>query len=1114
MEEDKLKSIFTVFVSVLLASAMTCGEVWAQATAQITGAVRDQSGAVLPGVEVTAIQTDTGISRNAITNETGSYVLPNLSVGPYRFEATLPGFRTFVQTGIVLQVNSNPVINVVLELGQVTEQVEVQANASLVETRTTAVGQVIENERILELPLNGRQVTDLITLSGAAVQTAASNSRLTFQSGVLISIAGGLNFGVMYSLDGSLHNNVYDGSQMPMPFPDALQEFKVEASGIGAAGGTRGSGGQVNAVTKSGTNQFHGDLFEFVRNYKFNARNFFFPKRDSLKRNQFGGTLGGPVLQNKLFFFGGYQGTRTRSDPGDTLRFVPTTAMLAGDFTTFASAACNAGRPVPLRAPFVNNRIDPALYSKAALTIASRLPQAQDECGKFVYGLAAKLNELQAVAKIDYQWSAKHSVFGRYLATTFLFPHPYNTVQHDNILTTSDDGSSGNDNLAQSYALGSTYLIGPSTVNAFRLAANRVALTRDGASFFSAPSIGVKAWSSIPDHLILSVTGGFNLGNRRYTHIVTNSYQVGDDVSLSRGNHQMTFGANLTHWRNYQRNNNEDVGNYSFTGTALGLGIADFLTGRLTTLMQNPPTQYTEYQWYVGAYAADVWRMSPKLTLNYGLRWEPYLPEAVGYGQGSSLNEGAMYHFSDNRFSRGIKSAVYPNAPAGLYYPGDPGFPKGGPNNKKWHYAAPRIGVAWDVNGDGRTSVRASYGMAFDFSGAGLGGSSNAPPYGITIQVQSPAGGFEDPWRDYPGGNPFPYSPRTALFPTFSQFYFIGKYDMSEPTVQTWNLSIQKQVPADILISGTYLGRQSYHLWEEGNINRAVYFPGAPVNGVCRAGNYVLQTTGTACSTTGNTDQRRRLFLENPQEGRYYGNLATREDSGNQNYHGLLLSIQRRAARGVNISANYTWSHCVGDNPSASTLGRGGGGYLDPDNRDFDRGNCTADRRQIFNVTGVASTPQFANPTLHAIATGWRLSGIYKWQSGSYLTLSTGLDRALSGFAGNQRPNQVLENPYGDRESLTTYLNLNAFAQPDLGTIGNMRRANIESPGFFQFDMALSRVFQVRENQKMEFRAESFNVTNSLRKGTPTMALNSNTFGQITTAADARIMQFALKYSF
>ena len=335
--------------------------------------------------------------------------MPNVPVGPYRLEAALPGFRTFVQTDIVLNVKQDLVINPALGVGQVTEQVEVTANAAQVETRTTAVGQVMENTRILELPLNGRQVTDLITLSGAAVAVAPPSNQ-TMAGEVLISVAGGLSMGVGYYLDGAMHIDPYEGGNHPMPFPDALQEFKVEASGLSANAGMR-SGGAVNAVTKSGTNQFHGDGFEFVRNYEFNARNFFAAQRDSLKRNQYGGTLGGPIRQNKLFFFGGYQGTKTRSDPATTFAFVPTPAMLAGDFTTFASPACNAGKQVNLAGPFVGNKVNPALFSTPAMNIAAKLPSGQDACGKITYGLISKTDQYQNVGKVDYQTSPKHTLF-------------------------------------------------------------------------------------------------------------------------------------------------------------------------------------------------------------------------------------------------------------------------------------------------------------------------------------------------------------------------------------------------------------------------------------------------------------------------------------------------------------------------------------------------------------------------------------------------------------------------------------------------------------------------------------------------------------------------------
>jgi Carboxypeptidase regulatory-like domain len=1098
-----MKRISAAFFIGLLSWTVTTGNAWAQATAQISGVVHDQSGAVLPGVELTATQTETGISRSTITNETGSYILSNLALGPYRLEATLPGFRTFVLTGITLQVNSNPAINPVLEVGQVTEQVEVQANVAQVETRSTAVGQVIENERILELPLNGRQVTDLITLSGAAVQTGTSNGPGSMPGGVQISIAGGLAFGVGYSLDGAMHSDPYSGSNHPMPFPDALQEFKVEAGGSAANTGMR-SGGAVNAVTKSGTNEYHGDLFEFVRNYKFNARNFFALKRDSLKRNQYGGTLGGPILKNKLFFFGGYQGTKTRSDPGTTISFVPTAAMLAGDFTTFASPACNAGRQITLRAPFVNNQISPTLYSKVALNVAAKLPQAQDDCGRITYGIVNKLNEYQAVGKIDYQWNAKHSIFGRYLATAYSLTPPY-SVSNGNVLTTTNPGF---DDLAQAFALGHTYLVNPTTVNAFRMTVNRTAVMRLHAPYFSAPDMGVKSYSSLKDFMALSVTGGFTIGGSSASRATfrTTAYQLSDDINLVRGNHQTSLGVNIAHWRTNQYASARDPGIYSFNGNTTGLGMADFLLGNLSSLLHGSTTAFATRQDYVGAYVADTWKVTPRLTLNYGLRWEPFLP--------LSLTMGAFYVFDYGRFQQGIKSKVYPNAPAGMYFPGDPGFPENGSSmNDRWRIINPRIGLAWDPSGDGRTSIRASYGNATDFTISNqFGGSAISPPHGFIADVSNPGGGLEDPWRDYPGGSPVPYKP--PQFTPFAAFSPVDRYDMQPPYVQSWTLSVQRQISSDWLASASYMGSTTIHLWATKANNNAVFFPGNPINGVCAVGGYVLRTTGTSCSTTTNTDQRRRLFLEKPQEGQYIGVLNPREDGGTGNYNGLLLSVQRRAARGINIGGNYTWSHCIGL-PNLFSANESGA-YLDPNNRDFERGNCLSDRRHSLNLTGVFSTPQFSNSKLRLMATGWRLSGIYRWSTGSYMTIVSGLDRALIGDtrgAGTQRSDQILANPYGNL-SLTNYLNPNAFSQPILGTFGNMRPANIAGPGFWQFDMAMSRTFRLAERHNMEFRGEAFNLTNSLIKKNPATNLNSNTFGQINTSGDARIMQFVLKYIF
>ena len=1085
--------LFTIFAGTFVV-IMSCGDILAQGTAQINGTVKDQTGAVLPGVEVTVTQTETGTTRSTITNETGSYVLSNLPIGPYRLEAGLPGFRTYVQTGIVLQVNSSPVVNAVLAVGQVTEQVEVQANATLVETRSVGVGQVVENARILELPLNGRQVTELIALAGAATPaTEGVNSRNPFATTV-ISVAGGLSSGLNYALDGANHNNPIFNTYFSIPFPDALQEFKVETSATSAQNGVK-SAGSVTLVTKSGTNEIHGNLFEFVRNGMFNARNSFATKRDSIKRNQFGGTIGGPIAKNKLFFFGGYQGTIIRQDPADIQSFVPTPAMLAGDFTAFASPACNAGRQITLRTPFVNNRIDPAMFSKPAVVLSGKLPATTDSCGKIIYGNTNRENNRMAVGKVDYQRSAQNSIFARYILDTNHNPTPYTLTK--NLLSTTTLGSDG---LSQMLTLGDTYLFGSNIVNSIRLSHNRFSAEKTDGKFFSFPDLGVKTYSYEADKLLLSVTGGFSLGTAGGPSKTT-LYGIDDDLSILRGNHQLALGAHgAAYWVSWH-GNNYNSGNASFNGQVTGLGMADFLMGNVFQYSLGTIADQAKRSVYFGSYGADTWKVNQKLTLNYGLRWEPYLPI-------TNLDR-SLTGFDRDALRKGIKTTQFKNSPPGLFFPGDAGFPGLKGQNNQWLNFSPRVGLAWDVSGDGRTAVRASAGTFYDYPSAYYHvGMSYSPPWNPRILVNNVR--FEDPWATYPGGNPFPIAhgkdvSRDVQFPLFAVVTPID-YDTPNMQVLQWNLNIQKQIGTDWLASATYLGSNTTHLWSMQQVNPAVYLPGGPctLNGV----------TYNPCSSTANTDQRRRFMLENPQTGQYFSYVVKVDPGGTASYNGLLLSVQRRAARGVTVSANYTWSHCISDwwNTTANS-GSGNTGYTNPDNRRSDRGNCTSsatDRRHIFNLSAVAETPQFTNKMLRAVGSNWRLSPIFKMLSGGYLSITTSSDIALSGI-GNQRVNQILGDPYGDK-SVKQYLNPAAFALPATGTLGNVGAGSIAGPGTWQFDIALSRTFQFRESQRMEFRAEAFNVANAFRMNNPTTNLNSNTFGQVTSAQDPRIMQFALKY--
>ena len=680
-----MKNTLALLFLALFVLFTTCSDVWAQATAQITGTVRDQTRAVLPGVEVTATQTETGIARNTVTNETGTFVLSNLAIGPYRLEATLPGFRTFVQTGIVLEVNSNPVINPVLEVGQVSEQVEVQANATQVETRSVGVGQVVENARILDLPLNGRNVIDLIGLAGGTnpAPIANGNSRDAFAT-ASYSVAGGLNTGVTFTLDGAHHQNPADNSYVALPFPDALQEFKVETGGSSAEKG-RKTGGAVSLVTKSGTNEFHGDGFEFVRNGIFNGRNAFATRRDTIKRNQFGGTIGGPLMKNKLFIFTGYQGTTLRQDPSDQTAYVPTPAMLAGDFTAFASAACNGGRPITLRDRFNNNRVDPSLFSKPALKLTSRLPTTSDPCGKVIYGSPTLTNDHQGVVRLDFQKTAEHSLFARYLVESKVTPASFDLNHNVLSIGTADDA------LAQAFTVGATHLYGPNVVNSVRITANRIAAGKFEPNSMKAENIGptglgVNAFAYSPNTSNFNITGAFSYsshGGATRSAIFAGS----DDLGVVRGAHQMALGGTfaLMYANSYS-------GQYHFpfvfNGQRTGLGLSDFLLGYVSTTSNGPVSAKNKRIENISLYVADTWKVNQRLTLNYGLRWEPYLP---------ILDlKGGPIHYDHDAFVKGIRSTKFDTTPPGVFFPGDPGFHGKEGQDIQWKDFSPRLGFAWD----------------------------------------------------------------------------------------------------------------------------------------------------------------------------------------------------------------------------------------------------------------------------------------------------------------------------------------------------------------------------------------------------------------------------------
>jgi hypothetical protein len=607
-----------------------------------------------------------------------------------------------------------------------------------------------------------------------------------------------------------------------------------------------------------------------------------------------------------------------------------------------------------------------------------------------------------------------------------------------------------------------------------------------------------------PESFALTVTGGWAISSPNGPSRLA-VFSASDDLSVVRGNHQFSFGASGSVWWSNNYTTTQSKATFQFSGQATGLGMADFFTGDVSLFRNGTAAEQHNRSKYVGLYGNDTWKVNQKLTVNFGLRWEPYMPQV-------NLDKSAV-HFDLDAMNKGIRTSRFDNAPPGLFFEGDPGFPgKSGMYNQWWNFS-PRIGLAWDLAGDGRTSIRASAGTFYDYpTSLYLRALTTGPP--MTPRVQLSNVKFDTPWSNYSGGDPFPMPfgrdlKRDTPFTPYGAYLALD-YDSPNMRVGQWNLSIQRQLGSDWLASATYLGNATRHLWGTQPLNPVIFIPGN-----CQAGQYGLTAPGP-CSTTGNLDARRRWTLAYPQTSRGYGYVNHIDTGGNASYNGLLLSIQRRATTGVTLSANYTWSHCITELwQEAATNPTSNQGWGNPDNRAYDRGNCTTsatDRRHLFNLSGVAESPQFSNTTLRVLASGWRISPILKLMSGGYLVISTSTDAALNGMSA-QHVNQILGNPYGDK-SVSNYLNPRAFAVPDRGTLGNSGIGAVAGPGSWQFDVALSRTFQFTESQKVEFRAEAFNLTNSFRMNDPITTLNSNTFGQITSAKDPRIMQFALKYFF
>ena len=1077
---------------------------WAQqvAVAEVDGSVFDPSGAPVTGAQVEIVDTDTNQKHTAVTGNSGRYELPNLPVGNYRLEVRVAGFKEYVQRGIILQVASNTTQNVRLEIGDVTQSVEVTANAGMVETKENSISQVITPQAIVDLPLNGRNPTQLLQLAGGGTTTAPAGSDLTGSKNMggsnasgTFSVAGSQANGLNYLLDGGDNNDAFSNVNLPIPFPDAIQEFSVLANGLPAQYGLH-PGGTVNYVTKSGTNDFHGDLFEFLRNGDFNARQEGTLVRDTLKRSQYGGTAGGRILKDKLFFFGGYQGTRQRSEPASQIAYTPTAAALTGNFSVLDSPTSAGGCLSSQRnlknasgTPYPGNQIPVSTFDPAAVKLLTNyIPTSTDPCGKTYFGYFANNPDDQWIGRVDYAVSSKQAIFARYYIYDFTGEVLFNGT---NALTT---GTAGNMERSQTMTVGDTYTFTPTLVNSFHATFDRRRDDRgDAPSLFSPKDLGVNMYDAIPNYTQLSVTNysgsGFNVGCGTCApgDFNINTYQLADDVSMIRGRHQFGFGVDVRKDQFNSVNNQQDNGQFTFNGGTSGDGLADLLIGRFSGLTDGNALSDYLRQTVTALYVQDAWHVTNRLSVNLGLRWEPSVPSYDKQGRGNQFNWAL--------FNAGWHSTEYPTAPAGLIFTGDKAQDPYGKYLTASHLAtfSPRFGVVWDPNGDGKSTVRAAFSLMHETTELFYPERwTTNPPYASSLTLTS--GQFSNPFATYVApngqtGDPFPGS---ALFPVGGTYVSIPA-NLHPTYVMQWNVSYQRQLGKDWLVTANYLGNATRHIWGSYDVNYSVY-------------------TGAGASTS-NTSQRRLTYLANPTLGQYYGDIEQTDDGVNAEYQGLLLSAQHRLANHFYVLSNFTWSHCISEYDFGGELT--GPLYQNPTNRNAERGDCSFDHRLNSFTSLVATSGGFGNPRLNLITRNWQLSPIIGLLSGSPLTLTDGgKDISLSAQL-QDRPNVIAPaSVYPAQQSVLEWFNPAAFAIQPTGTFGNLGRFAVFGPGTIQWDLSLSRRFDIRERYKLDFRAEFFNIMNHGNWNNPTVSIASGTFGQITAFGTPRQIQLGMKVFF
>jgi Carboxypeptidase regulatory-like domain len=1175
------KVIRALFVVALLSATIS----WASVGGSITGTIKDPAGRVVPNAEVTVRESATGLTYQTHSDSRGLYTFPVLPVGHYELQVQAPGFSGYQRTDVVVDTNAALTIDAPLQVGAIAQTVSVVDNTLHVETTSTQLGQVITGRQMTAVPLNGRSFTDLLSLQpGVAPQTSITSTTVQDVGATVLNVSGTLNPGTIsvngqrefanyFSVNGAdVEEDVNAGTSV-IPNLDAIDEFRIITSNFDAEYGEF-SGGQINVITKSGSNKYHGNVFEFLRNTDLDARNYFSPTRGAFRQNQFGGTLGGPIRHDRFFFFADYQGTRQTQGVDTGTISVPSAADRSGNLSDLSSGLAGvvggpffanlltqklgygvtpgesyyvAGCTTSSQCVFPNATIPQNVWSVPAQKLLQYIPAPNTSNGYATSSFNQVVRDDKGAVRVDA--NSRLGLFsGYYFVDDFNLDDPYPVVQSGASVPGFDAITTGR---AQLFSLGNTRTIGSTMVNELHVSYTRNITDLGqpvGGRNVSLVSQGFANADGSPSIVALDPKGEsvMNLNFNGYSTgaaanqltQVNNTYQVTNAFSKVVGNHSIKFGGEFHADQVNAHPIAQFNGSFVFSGTETGVDFADFLIGVPSQYNQSQLNPFFARNKYVGVFAQDSWHVFPNLTLNYGLRWDRIAPWSEKYNQIST-------------FVAGAQSVVFPGAPAGILYPGDQAGGQNIPNTLAQisnRSLAPRVGLAWSPQAEpgsflekilgapGTTSIRASGGNFYTAIDAlSIGVLAANAPYGTTYTSPAPplfATPFITAASGENNGQPFPYkfaplnssrsNPDPNInWPTYEPIEGIPGYDIHGRTPYTaeWMLSIERQAGPHTVLSASYVGTSSHRqrVLIEPN-------PGNPALCLSLSESSEVQPGTLTCGPGGEDTVYfpiggGQVNGTRGPLGANFGSNALQSTIGHANYNALEVSARHTSGR-LEFSAAYTFGKSLdqSSNPAEE---------VNPFDPSLSYAISSFDVKHNFVVSYEYQLPFDQYLRANRLTSGWSISGITRFASGFPVTVINNGDNSLIGTNPNGINNSSIDQPDytggplhlsgNPRKNGNNYFSTTVFPMNALGTPGNAKRRFFYGPGADNFDMAVAKKLAITESKALLFRVEAFNVFNHTQFNGPTSVdgdIGSSTFGDVISAAPPRILQGAMKFNF